>query len=177
MSCLLIAIDTGAKGAVAALLPNGEREVYGLPVHPVGVYNLLRRLHVLASVTAGDQLLTRVCVESLTGGHGMGSKGTFFKQGFNYGSVVAMVELFATETQGVFVDFTKADKWQKAITRQKKETLGSYAKWKSFLATLAKDRYSKTITCYDEVGALKKSLTNEVCDAVLILQYLEGKYA
>ncbi len=173
----LIAIDTGAKGAIAALLPDGTREVYDMPAHPVGQLNLLRRLHSLASVTNGDSMLTRVCIETITGGHGMGSKGTFFKQGVNYGSTVAMVELFAAETMGVFVDFVKADKWQKTVTRYKAKDIGSYAKWKSFLATLAKERYAKRITCHDNVGALKKSLTKEACDAVLILQYLEGRYS
>ncbi len=170
----LIAIDTGAKGGVAALLPDGTREVYDMPPCAVGLLNLLR---LLRDRGAGDGVV-KVAVETITGGHGQGSKATVFKQGVNVGVVRAVCEVFDVESaKAVYIEEVRAEVWQKAITRYKAKDIGSYARWKSFLATLAKDRWGARVTCFDNLGRLKKSLTKEACDAVLILEYMERRYA
>ncbi len=152
MEKVIIGIDPGKQGAMAAILPNGV-VADKMPETPMDIYKSLLCLKE-GCQTNGWEI---VCyLEKVQGIPGNGANSMFtFGQGYGW----LEMALIANEIPTVTVT---PQKWEKHYQLGSKKDAGGYRQWKKKL-------YAKAQQLFPELG--KKELNQDTADALLIARY------
>jgi len=171
MKKILLAIDPGAKGGIAALFPNGSIDVQTIPETVHDLASHIERFQILSLV---ENCSIRAYVEQVNGFIGKAQPGSaMFHFGQNYGQILGVLSAYKIP----FVLVTP-QKWQKGFALGKAERVKVSAdatpearKLAESKNAAAKRDWKKSLRARSQQLFPDKSVTLTNCDALLILEY------